>query len=53
MKIISLLFLLLPFSSLKSIGNNSADAIIGNWISVDKNLQVEIFKKGNEYKVNL
>ena len=50
MKIVNLLFLLLPFFSFKNVSTQNADAIIGNWLSEDKNLKVEIFKCGNEYK---
>jgi Uncharacterized protein conserved in bacteria (DUF2147) len=54
MKKITFLFLMLPFCSFKKSNNNTADAIIGKWMNAeDNNLEVEIYKSGNEYKAKV
>lgn len=37
------------FSSFSHTGKNNADAIKGTWMSMEGNLKVEVYKKGNEY----
>lgn len=32
---------------------NKTDAIIGRWMSTENNLEVEIFRSGNEYKAKV
>ena len=39
--------------SLKAFAQINTDAIIGKWIAEDKNLVVEIFKVGNEFKCSV
>jgi uncharacterized protein (DUF2147 family) len=53
MKFILLAFLLSPLCSFKMSVNNNADAIVGKWMSEEDNLEVEIFKSGNEYKARV
>jgi uncharacterized protein (DUF2147 family) len=53
MKTFLLAFLLFTISSFKTIVNNNADAITGKWMSADNNVEVEVFKTGNEYKAKV
>jgi uncharacterized protein (DUF2147 family) len=45
-----IIFLITGISSHAQI---NADAILGKWMSEDKNLEVEIFKAGSEYKATV
>ena len=54
MKNILLALLLIPICSFKHAANINSDAIVGRWLSAeDKNLEVEIYKTGNEYKAKI
>jgi uncharacterized protein (DUF2147 family) len=53
MKNFLLIFLLFPLCSFKNTAVNNADAIIGKWMSEENNLEVEVFKSGNEYKAKV
>lgn len=54
MKYIFLVFALLPLCSFKNIANKNTDAIIGKWMNTeDNNLEVEVYKSGNEYKAKI
>ena len=52
-KLIFLLFLFLLFAGFDLPRHNNDNAIIGNWMSTDKNLEVEVFKMGNEFKARV
>lgn len=54
MKYILLILLLYPLSSFKNIASTHTDDIIGKWMnSEDNNLEVEVYKSGNEYKARI
>ncbi len=54
MKYFLFAILLFPLSSLKSKTTNNADAIIGKWMNAeDNNIEVEVYKVGNEYKAKV
>jgi uncharacterized protein (DUF2147 family) len=54
MKNILAIFLLSALCSFKKSADNSADSIIGKWMNAeDNNLEVEIYKSGNEYKAKV
>ncbi len=50
MKNIIIAFLLFPICSFNNAGNTDANAIEGKWMSLENNLEVEVFKSGREYK---
>ncbi len=50
MKNIIIAFLLFLLCSFKKETDINASAIEGKWMSVENNLEVEVFKSGNEYK---
>ena len=51
MKNIFLAFLLLPVCAFKNGAIHNSDAIVGKWMSAeDNNLEVEVYKIGNEYR---
>lgn len=50
MKSIIIAFLLFPVCSFKNVPNFNANAIEGKWMSMENNLEVEVFKSGSEYK---
>jgi len=51
-RFIFLLFLFVIFAGFDLPAHND-NAIIGNWMSTDKNLEVEVFKTGNEFKARV
>ena len=53
MKNLLLVFLLFPIFSFKNGETNNAGAITNKWMSEENNLEVEIFKTGNEYKARV
>lgn len=54
MKYILLVLLLYPLYSFKNTASNATDAILGKWMnSEDNNLEVEVYKSGNEYKAKI
>lgn len=38
---------------ISSYAQTNADAIVGKWMSSENNLEVEVFKEGNEYKAKV
>jgi uncharacterized protein (DUF2147 family) len=54
MKNIFLSLLLISICSFKNIANTNAEKIIGKWMaSEDKNLEVEVYKSGNEFRAKI
>ncbi len=46
-----IILLLVVFSAYNSYAQNNADAIIGKWLKIpNKDLIIEVYKTGNEYK---
>ncbi len=46
--------LLLPFCSFKYAAISNSDVIVGKWMSAeDNNLEVEVYKTGNEYRAKI
>lgn len=54
MKYVALAAIIVSMASFKKPFNNGADSIVGKWIaSDDKNLIVQVYKSGNEFKANI
>lgn len=54
MKNIFLALLIIPILSFKNVTIVNADAITGRWMaSEDNNLEVEVYKTGNEYRAKI
>ncbi len=54
MKTLLIVFYLFPIFSIDHDFHDNKDAIIGKWISFeDKNLEVEVYKYGNEYRAKI
>jgi uncharacterized protein (DUF2147 family) len=54
MKNFLLIFFLTSISSFRHAAVNNADAIIGKWMNAeDNNLEVQVYKVGNEYKAKV
>ena len=52
-RLILLLFLFIVFAGFDFPPHNNDSAIIGYWMSTEKNLEVEVVKTGNEFKVSV
>lgn len=46
-------FFLISFISLSSVAQTNRDAILGKWMSVEGNLEVEVYKENNDFKAKL
>lgn len=53
MKNIFLVFLLFPLCIIKTTAGDNADAILGKWMTLERNLVVDVFKSGGEYKARV
>ncbi|MEO6546703.1 MAG: DUF2147 domain-containing protein [Ferruginibacter sp.] len=53
MKTIVLTILLFSICSFNAAVNINADAIVGKWMSLENNLEVEVFRSGREYKAKV
>ena len=53
MKNFLLILLFAPLCSFKDACFLNSDAIIGKWMSEENNLEVEVFKSGNEYNAKV
>jgi uncharacterized protein (DUF2147 family) len=54
MKNIFLALLLIPICSFKNIASTNAEKIVGKWMALeDNNLEVEVYKTGNEYRAKI
>jgi uncharacterized protein (DUF2147 family) len=50
LKYLALIFLLMPLSSIQGQAIQDSDRICGKWMSSEKNLIVEVYKKGDEFQ---
>lgn len=54
MKNILMALLLIPICSFKNIASTNSENIVGKWMaSEDNNLEVEVYKTGNEYRAKI
>ncbi len=53
MKYRFLYFLIIIFCSLNSLAQKNPDAILGQWMSEDNNLKVEVYKEAGEFKAKV
>jgi uncharacterized protein (DUF2147 family) len=52
LKFLSIIFLTL-FCGSNAFSNTGGDAIIGEWMAVQGNVKVQVFREGNEYKAKI